>query len=79
MNTTRVRFAAFLGAIVVAAGAMTLLQAQTVARATRATGYLSASGTPDVQRIVPVHYPADNRPIAMTELARWAGRTPSTR
>ena len=33
----------------------------------------------DVQRIVPVHYPADNRPIAMTELARWAGRTPSTR
>jgi hypothetical protein len=29
----------------------------------------------DVQRIVPVHYPADNRVITMAELARWAGRT----
>jgi hypothetical protein len=27
----------------------------------------------DVTRIVPVHYPADNRPITMEELARWAG------
>jgi len=27
----------------------------------------------DVVRIIPVHYPADNRPIAMEELARWAG------
>src|SRR5439155_15538795 len=26
----------------------------------------------DVQRVVPVHYPADNRVITMTELARWA-------
>jgi len=27
----------------------------------------------NVERIVPVHYPADNRPITMAELARWAG------
>jgi glyoxylase-like metal-dependent hydrolase (beta-lactamase superfamily II) len=27
----------------------------------------------DVTRIVPVHYPADSRPITMEELARWAG------
>jgi glyoxylase-like metal-dependent hydrolase (beta-lactamase superfamily II) len=33
----------------------------------------------DVQRIVPVHYPADNRVITMTDLARWAGRLESTR
>ena len=26
-----------------------------------------------VERIVPVHYPADSRPITMEELARWAG------
>ena len=32
----------------------------------------------DVQRIVPVHYPADNRVVTMAELARWVGRTPST-
>ncbi len=32
----------------------------------------------DVQRIVPVHYPADNRVITMTELARWAGKGTST-
>lgn len=29
----------------------------------------------DVQRIVPVHYPADNRVVTMAELTRWAGRT----
>jgi glyoxylase-like metal-dependent hydrolase (beta-lactamase superfamily II) len=28
----------------------------------------------DVQRIVPVHYPADNRVVTMTELLRWVGR-----
>ena len=28
----------------------------------------------DVNRIVPVHYPADNRVVTMTELARWVGR-----
>jgi glyoxylase-like metal-dependent hydrolase (beta-lactamase superfamily II) len=33
----------------------------------------------DVQRIVPVHYPADNRPITMSELATWAGQPGSTR
>jgi glyoxylase-like metal-dependent hydrolase (beta-lactamase superfamily II) len=33
----------------------------------------------DVQRIVPVHYPADNRPITMAELGRWAGQSGSTR
>jgi glyoxylase-like metal-dependent hydrolase (beta-lactamase superfamily II) len=27
----------------------------------------------DVVRVVPVHYPADNRTITMEELARWAG------
>jgi glyoxylase-like metal-dependent hydrolase (beta-lactamase superfamily II) len=32
----------------------------------------------DVQRIVPVHYPADGRVITMAELARWAGRGTST-
>jgi glyoxylase-like metal-dependent hydrolase (beta-lactamase superfamily II) len=31
----------------------------------------------DVQRIVPVHYPADNRVVTMAELTRWVGR-PST-
>ena len=30
----------------------------------------------DVQRIVPVHYPADNRVVTMAELTRWVGRTP---
>jgi glyoxylase-like metal-dependent hydrolase (beta-lactamase superfamily II) len=29
----------------------------------------------DVQRIVPVHYPADNRTITMAELTRWVGRS----
>lgn len=29
----------------------------------------------DVQRIVPVHYPADNRVITMAELRKWVGRT----
>jgi glyoxylase-like metal-dependent hydrolase (beta-lactamase superfamily II) len=32
----------------------------------------------DVQRIVPVHYPADGRVVTMTELARWIGRSPAT-
>jgi glyoxylase-like metal-dependent hydrolase (beta-lactamase superfamily II) len=32
----------------------------------------------DVQRIVPVHYPADNRVVTMRELTRWVGRTSST-
>jgi glyoxylase-like metal-dependent hydrolase (beta-lactamase superfamily II) len=29
----------------------------------------------DVQRVVPVHYPADNHVVTMAELMRWAGRT----
>jgi glyoxylase-like metal-dependent hydrolase (beta-lactamase superfamily II) len=33
----------------------------------------------DVQRIVPVHYPADNRVVTMAELTRWVGRTGATR
>ncbi len=32
----------------------------------------------DVQRIVPVHYPADNRVVTMAELTRWVGRTSSS-
>jgi glyoxylase-like metal-dependent hydrolase (beta-lactamase superfamily II) len=32
----------------------------------------------DVQRVVPVHYPADNRVVTMGELAKWAGRTAAT-
>jgi glyoxylase-like metal-dependent hydrolase (beta-lactamase superfamily II) len=28
----------------------------------------------DVQRIVPVHYPADNRVVTLGELTRWVGR-----
>jgi glyoxylase-like metal-dependent hydrolase (beta-lactamase superfamily II) len=32
----------------------------------------------DVQRIVPVHYPADNRVVTMVELTRWVGRGSST-
>ncbi len=31
----------------------------------------------DVDRIVPVHYPADNRVVTMAELTKWVGR-PST-
>jgi len=31
----------------------------------------------EVQRIVPVHYPADNRVVTMAELTKWVGR-PST-
>ncbi len=27
----------------------------------------------DVQRIVPVHYPADNRVVTMTDLTKWVG------
>jgi glyoxylase-like metal-dependent hydrolase (beta-lactamase superfamily II) len=29
----------------------------------------------DVQRIVPVHYPADNRVVTLAEITRWVGRT----
>jgi glyoxylase-like metal-dependent hydrolase (beta-lactamase superfamily II) len=29
----------------------------------------------DVQRIVPVHYPADNRVVTMAELMKWVGRS----
>ena len=29
----------------------------------------------DVQRIVPVHYPADNRVVTMAELTKWIGRS----
>jgi glyoxylase-like metal-dependent hydrolase (beta-lactamase superfamily II) len=29
----------------------------------------------DVQRIVPVHYPADNRVITVAEVTRWVGRS----
>jgi glyoxylase-like metal-dependent hydrolase (beta-lactamase superfamily II) len=32
----------------------------------------------DVQRIVPVHYPADNRVVTKEELMKWAGRPTST-
>jgi glyoxylase-like metal-dependent hydrolase (beta-lactamase superfamily II) len=32
----------------------------------------------DVQRIVPVHLPADGRVVTMNELARWIGRSPAT-
>ena len=32
----------------------------------------------DVQRIVPVHLPADNRVVTMAELTRWVGRTSSS-
>ena len=32
----------------------------------------------DVQRIVPVHLPADNRTITMAELRKWAGRSAAT-
>ena len=28
----------------------------------------------DVQRIVPVHYPADNRVVTMAELTKWIQR-----
>ena len=28
----------------------------------------------DVQRIIPVHYPADNRVVTMAEMTRWLGR-----
>ena len=28
----------------------------------------------DVQRVVPVHYPADNRVVTMAEVTKWAGR-----
>src|SRR3989441_545562 len=33
----------------------------------------------DVQRIVPTHYPADNRMVMIAELRRWVGRATSTR
>ena len=33
----------------------------------------------DVQRVVPVHYPADNRVIMLDEVKRWVGRTPATK
>jgi glyoxylase-like metal-dependent hydrolase (beta-lactamase superfamily II) len=29
----------------------------------------------DVQRIIPVHYPADNRAVTMAELLKWVGRS----
>jgi glyoxylase-like metal-dependent hydrolase (beta-lactamase superfamily II) len=31
----------------------------------------------DVQRVVPVHYPADNRVVTMAEITRWVGRAGS--
>jgi glyoxylase-like metal-dependent hydrolase (beta-lactamase superfamily II) len=33
----------------------------------------------DVQRIIPVHYPADSRVVTVAELSQWVGRTGSTR
>jgi prepilin-type N-terminal cleavage/methylation domain-containing protein len=33
----------------------------------------------DVQRVIPVHYPADNRVITLDDVTKWVGRTPSTR
>jgi hypothetical protein len=30
----------------------------------------------DVQRVVPVHLPADNRVVTVAEIMRWVGRTP---
>ena len=32
----------------------------------------------DVQRIVPVHLPADNRVVTMAELTKWIGRAAPT-
>ena len=32
----------------------------------------------DVQRVVPVHYPADNRVVTMAELTKWIGHTTAT-
>jgi glyoxylase-like metal-dependent hydrolase (beta-lactamase superfamily II) len=32
----------------------------------------------DLQRIVPVHYPVDNRVVTMAELTKWVGRSTST-
>ena len=46
------------------AAAKTLLEQQ---------GFTQASQL-DVQRIIPVHYPADNRVVTMAELTRWLGR-----
>ena len=31
----------------------------------------------DVQRIVPVHYPADNRVVTVAEVTKWIGRAPT--
>jgi glyoxylase-like metal-dependent hydrolase (beta-lactamase superfamily II) len=31
----------------------------------------------DVVRIIPVHYPADNRVVTPADLMRWVGRTTS--
>jgi hypothetical protein len=31
----------------------------------------------DVRRIIPVHYPAENRAITVAELTSWAGRSGS--
>lgn len=33
----------------------------------------------DVQRVVPVHYPADSRVITLDEVKRWVGRAPATK
>jgi glyoxylase-like metal-dependent hydrolase (beta-lactamase superfamily II) len=33
----------------------------------------------DVQRIIPVHYPADSRIVTVAELSKWVGRSGSTR
>jgi len=32
----------------------------------------------DVQRVIPVHYPADNHVVTIAEVARWAGRGQAT-
>jgi hypothetical protein len=31
----------------------------------------------DVSRIIPVHYPGDNRAVTMAEVRRWVGRAGS--
>jgi len=31
----------------------------------------------DVNRIIPIHYPADNRPVTRAELMRWVGKASS--
>ena len=51
-----------------------LLRTLAMAGLALASSEAAAQSALDVQRIIPIHYPADNRNVSITELKRWVGQ-----